>query len=290
MKNLLVVFIAVSCMVLCMNGVSYGQSADEIHLIVRGDDLGMTQGSLVAFERAFNEGVLTCGSIQTCAPWFEAAAELCVNNPGWCIGLHLCLVGEWRGYRWRPVLPWSEVSSIVNEDGYLYTSPDELNAHNPKIEEVEAEMRAQIDLAIKRGIKVSYIDNHYGAVSSVPGGRELLERLSRDYDVPVSGYNDEIRVSIYSTDIEKKLGHATEQLSALEPGLHCWVCHPGIDSPEQGALIHTQPDHIFTNGGVGPHRAEVTRVLTSIEVKSMVLAKGITLTDYRELKNELMSQ
>jgi len=277
-------------MVLCLNGLSYGENADKIRLIVRGDDLGMTQGSLVAFERAFNEGILTCGSIQTCAPWFEAAAELCAKNPGWCIGLHLCMVGEWRGYRWRPVLPWSEVSSIVDEDGYLYTAPDELNAHNPKIEEVEAELRAQIDLALKRGIKISYIDNHYGAVSSIPGGREVLNRLSRDYDVPVSGSYNEQRVSIYTTDIERKLGHATEQLSALEPGLYYWVCHPGIDSPEQGALIHTQPDHIFTNGGVGPHRAEVTRVLTSIEVKSMVLAKGIRLTDYRELKDELMSK
>jgi len=34
--------------------------AEETRLIVRGDDLGMTQGTLLAFERAFNKGVLTC--------------------------------------------------------------------------------------------------------------------------------------------------------------------------------------------------------------------------------------
>jgi hypothetical protein len=42
--------------------------AEGIRLIVRGDDLGMTQGSLVAFERAFKERVLTCGSTLVCAP------------------------------------------------------------------------------------------------------------------------------------------------------------------------------------------------------------------------------
>jgi len=49
-------------------------NAGETNLIVRGDDFGMTQGSLVAFERAFKEGILTCASLQVPAPWFEAAA------------------------------------------------------------------------------------------------------------------------------------------------------------------------------------------------------------------------
>ncbi len=29
-------------------------------------------------------------------------------------------------------------------------------------------------------------------------------------------------------------------------------CHPGIDSPEQNALIHSAPEDIFVDGGVGP--------------------------------------
>lgn len=37
-------------------------SAKEIKLIVRGDDLDMSQGSLLAFEKAFKEGILTCAS------------------------------------------------------------------------------------------------------------------------------------------------------------------------------------------------------------------------------------
>jgi YdjC-like protein len=70
----------------------------EIKLIVRGDDFGMTQGSVIAFEKAFNEGILTCGSLLVQPPWFEAAASLARKNPRWCIGIHLSLEGEWRGY------------------------------------------------------------------------------------------------------------------------------------------------------------------------------------------------
>jgi hypothetical protein len=124
-------------------------NAQEIKLVVRGDDFGMTQGSLIAFEKGFNEGILTCGSILAQAPWFEGAAALARKNRKWCIGIHLSLIGEWIGYRWRPVLPWDKVSSIVDEDGFLFTDPEELFKRNPRIEEIDAELRAQIALARK---------------------------------------------------------------------------------------------------------------------------------------------
>lgn len=129
-------------------------SAQDIKLIVRGDDFGMTQGSLAAFQKGFNEGVLTCGSLLVIAPWFEGAAELCRKNPQWCIGVHLSLIREWRGYRWRLVLPWDKVLSIVDEDGFFYRYPEELFERNPKIEEIDAELRAQVDLAKKKGVNV----------------------------------------------------------------------------------------------------------------------------------------
>ena len=276
-----IVSLCVSCIILLVNtGMA---KAQDIRLIIRGDDMGMTQGSLVAFERAFNNGVLTCGALQVPAPWFEGAAELCSKNPGWCVGVHLCLIGEWRGYRWRPVLPWDKVSSLVDEDGFLFRYPDELLANNPKPEEMEAELRAQVELAIKKGVNVQYIDIHYGGLD-----REIVNKIGRDYDVPVSGTMGEKRFgSIYMTPVEQKIERAVELLEKLEePGLYIWVCHVGIDSPEQNALIHTLPEHIFPGGGVGKHRAAETNALTSIEVKSIILKKGIKLTNYRELWEE----
>ncbi len=263
------------------------QSAQEIRLIVRGDDFGMTQGSLVAFKKGFNEGVLTCGSLLVQAPWFEGAAELCKRNPEWCIGVHLSLIGEWRGYRWRPVLPWDKVSSIVDEDGFLYTYPEELFGHNPKIEEIDAELRAQIDLAEKKGVNVQHIDTHYMGMRDYPGLRDIIKKIGHDYDLPISGLMGEKRVrGVYKVPVEQKKDTAVRMLRDLGPGLWLWVCHIGIESPEQDALIHTAPDEIFTEGGVGRHRAAELDVVTSLELKSMILKKGIKLINYRELSKD----
>ena len=71
-------------------------------------------------------------------------------------------------------------------------------------------------------------------------------------------------------------------LENLEPGLWLWVCHPGIDSPEQRALIHTAAEDIKIEG-VGRRRAEILNILTGLELKSVILKKKIELTNYREI-------
>jgi len=256
----------------------------EIQLLVRGDDLGMTEGSLEAVEKAMNEGVLTCTSIVVPGPWFEGAAELASRNPGWCTGIHLCLVGEWRGYRWRPVLPWDKVRSLVDADGFLYPFPGELFKHRPQLEEIDAELRAQIDLAKKKGVNVQYLDTHYMGLTDYPGLGAVIRKIAYDYDLPISSEIDEKSMeTVYTTPVEQKKKRAVEILEGLTPGVWLWVCHVGIDSPEQRALIHTAPEDIFVEGGVGLHRAAELQVVTSLEVRSIILKKGIQLTNYREL-------
>jgi hypothetical protein len=260
--------------------------AQDIRLIVRGDDFGMTQGSLLAFEKAFIEGVLTCGSLLVQPPWFEAAAELARKNPRWCIGVHLSIVGEWRGYNWRPVLPWDRVSSLVDGDGFLFKDPRELFKHNPKIEEIDAELRAQINLAKKKGVDVQYIDTHYMGMDDYPGLKGVIQKIGHDYKLPISFQMGEKRLGgVYRVPVEKKKAEAIEMLKKLQPGLWLWVCHIGIDSPEQDALIHSAIEDIFVDG-VGRHRAAELAVLTSPEVKSTILREGIKLTNYRELVKE----
>lgn len=288
MKERLVKLLFACMLAAGLLAAGYAQAQDEVRIIVRGDDLGMTQGSLVAFEKAFNHGIMTCGGIQACAPWLDAAADLCRKNPQWCMGVHLTLVGEWQGYRWRPVLPWDKVRSIVDEDGFFYTDPIELFSHKPKLSEIEAELRAQIELVKKRGVKVSYLDAHYTGYSQYPGLEDIFVRIARDYDLPISGRMAEKRgISNYKTAPEEKTITIVRQLEKLEPGLYLWNCHPGIDSPEQNALIHSRPEDIFVLGGVGKHRAAELETLTSIEVKSIIMQKRIKLTNYSELWKEM---
>lgn len=263
-------------------------NAQHMRIIVRGDDLGMTQGSLIAFEKAFNEGVLTCASIIVPAPWFEATTDLLRKNPNWCIGVHLSLIGEWRGYRWRPVQPWNEIKSIVDEDGFFYRYPDELLVRMPKIEEIESEWRAQINLALKRGIKLQYLDFHYMGPSSYPGLDDVAKKIARDYNLPLSGTIGEKRLpGIYKTSIGEKTEVAIKILENLKPGVWLWVFHPGIDSPEQSALVHTNPEDVFKNGGVGKHRAAETEALSSPQVKAVIQKRNIKLVTYGTIWKEL---
>ncbi|MGE5789314.1 MAG: ChbG/HpnK family deacetylase [Syntrophaceae bacterium] len=278
-KALVFFLFAVVLVSFCMAPVCL---AEDIRLIVRGDDLGMTQGSIAAFEKSFKEGVLTCASLLVVAPWFEAATDLIRRNPGWCIGVHLCLVGEWQGYRWRPVLPWSKVPSLVDADGFLFPAPDELWSHKPRPEEIEAEFRAQIDLVLKKGVKLQYLDLHYAANDDV---KKIIRKLSKEYALPISGtLGEKYAISVYKTPVDGKLASALKQIDQLTPGLWLWVAHPGIESPEQNALVHTSPEDRFTGGGVGRHRAAETGVLTSREVKDAIAKKKIRLTTYRELR------
>jgi len=119
-----------------------GGGGSGIRLIVRGDDLAMTPACNVAIEKCFREGILTCAAMLVPAPWFEEAAKMAREHPDWCIGVHLTVIGEWRGYRWRPVLPYSSVPSIVDEDGFLPQSPREFYALSPDYGQVEREFRA----------------------------------------------------------------------------------------------------------------------------------------------------
>ena len=256
--------------------------AQEIRLIIRGDDLGMTQGSIAAFEKSVKEGVLTCASLLVVAPWFEAAADLIRRNPGWCVGVHLSLVGEWQGYRWRPVMPRSRVPSLVDADGFLFPDPDMLWSNKPKPEEIEAEFRAQIDLALKTGVKPQYLDLHYAANDDV---KKIIMELSKEYGLPISGtLGEKYAISVYKTPVDRKLEVALRLIDQLTPGLWLWVAHPGIDSPEHRALVHTSPEDRFTDGGVGRHRAAETGVLTNRQVKEALVKRNVKLTTYRDLR------
>lgn len=141
-------------------------------------------------------------------------------------------------------------------------------------------------LAKRKGINVQYVDTHYAELDSYPGFDAVIRKIAKDYDVPVSSTLGEKTIKVYATPLEQKKKAALQMFDQLAPGLWLWVCHIGINSPEQRALIHTKPADIFLDGGAGVHRAEELQVLTSLDVRSAILKKGIDLTNYRELRRQ----
>ena len=249
-------------------------------LIVRGDDMGMNHTCNMAVKKSFEEGILTCASLMVPAPWFEEAARMCREHPEWCIGLHLTLNSEWKDYRWKPVLPVTEVPSLVDEDGYFYPTTEAFLAAPPDMQEVEKELRAQMELAKKKGVDIQYIDTHMWTARATPELFTIVQALSRDYDLPISQDSGEERLSIYEVPYQLKEETLAGILSNLKPGLWLLVVHPGLDTLEERALVDINPEGL---PNVAFNRAAVTRALTSKRIKNIVKKRGIRLIDYRDI-------
>ena len=256
---------------------------NDIILITRADDMGYTHTGNLATLECLRNGIIRSAAMLAIAPWFEEAARIARENPDLCFGVHLGIIGEWMGYRWRPVLPYSEIRSLVDEDGFLWRSPSEFWAHNPDLGELEREFCAQVELARKKGVRVQYIDSHY-IMPYNERFRPILERIWRDYEIPVSCLLCEHELDdfgIYSPAPEDKEKVLEAILRGLTPGVHLLIWHPGYPSLENDALVHFEPKDVQPLG-VGRHRAAETLVYTSPRIKRLVTDLGIKLLSYRE--------
>ena len=117
-------------------------------------------------------------------PWFTEVAEYAKAHPDADLGLHLTLTSEWKTYRWGPVAPRSSVSSLVGPDGNFYSTADEFVKH-AKVDEVEIEVRAQIERAISMGLKPTHLDAHMHTLYKTPEFFRVLLKVSHEYKLPI---------------------------------------------------------------------------------------------------------
>lgn len=265
------------------NGEGILSQPGDVILITRADDMGYTHSGNLGTLECLRHGIIKSAAILVIAPWFEEAATMARENPDLCFGVHLGIIGEWRGYRWRPVLPYSEVRSLVDEDGFLLRSPREFWAHNPDMGELEKEFRAQIKLAQKKGVHVEYLDTHY-IMPYNEHFRPVMEKLGKEFQLPIScllGEKELEDFGIYSAPPEEKERALEKVLRSLTPGVSILIGHPGISSVENDPLIHFEPKDVQAVG-VGRNRAAETLAYTSPRIKKLVEELGIKLMSYRE--------
>ena len=160
-----------------------GFEAGDRVAIVHADDLGMCHAANAAFweDQAF--GIVTCGAAMMPCPWVPELATWCRAHPEADVGVHLTLNCEWEGYRWRPLSTCDPKSGLLDEEGYMWRSVQELNRHMD-VDAAIAELRAQVELALALGIDVTHIDTHMGAVMH-PQLMPAYVRLAVEYQVPV---------------------------------------------------------------------------------------------------------
>lgn len=149
-----------------------GWPKDARVLILHSDDLGMSHASNVGTFEALQFGLVTSCSAMMPTPWIPELARYVQDHPETDIGLHLTLTSEWDDYRWPPVAGKPQVPGLTDETGCLWDNVPLVLEH-ASADEVELEIRAQIDRAKTIGLPITHIDSHMGTLFA---SNEFFER------------------------------------------------------------------------------------------------------------------
>ena len=258
-----------------------------IRLIIRGDDIGSCHAANVACIQAYKEGVMRSVELMVPCAWFPEAVKMLNENPGLDVGVHVTLTSEWDNIKWRPL---TSAPSLTDADGYFYPTiwrrkgapaGTALLEAKWKIEEVEKEIRAQIELARRKVPRVSHLSFHMGSSDWDPKVNEVCAKLAKEYNLYVSSEGDVRTAGGFGNakTTEERTMKFIEMFRELKPGTYLFVDHPGQDTPEMRAIGHPGYEDVAQD------RQAVTGVFTSDRVKKAIDELGIKLLSYADLKN-----
>src|SRR6266436_7071240 len=253
-----------------------------VSLLIRTDDIGMSHSVNMAMEKLVSTGMPVSVSVLFVCPWYQEAVEILKRHPNVSVGIHLALNSEWRNYRWGPVSGSAAVPSLVDENGFFFPSSEALHQHNPLVAEVEKELRAQIDRALRSGVKIDYVDYHMGTVTRYPEFRDVTERLAREYGLGMSEYYGEaMDAPQYAAAPRSKADSLVAMIDRLRPGVNAVVTHVGVDDAELGALVDMNTDEPLPE--MSKNRQGELDALTSQRFTGAVKARNVVLITYRDV-------
>jgi len=268
-------------------------------LIVHADDAGMCHSANIATIEAMTQGSVSSASIMMPCPWALEMAEWARSHKDMDLGLHLTLTSEWKHYRWRPLAPAEKVKGLMDGEGCMWRSEVQ-TAFQASAAEVEAELRAQIDLARKYGIAFTHLDSHMGTLFARRDYFEIYTKLARECRVPCLIPRPSEELKARKTPLTEELLLAQEKeglplidwlvtgvagrtpeerrasylklISELRPGVTKLIVHLAKDDAEIRAIT-----------GSWQQRWGDFLFWSSPEAKQALQAAGVRLFTYREL-------
>ncbi len=258
------------------------QTNAQTKLLIRCDDIGMCHTVNMAVKKLIETGIPFSTSVMFTCPWYKEAVEILKNNPQISVGIHLVLNSEWKNYKWGPVAGRATVPSLVDSNGYFYQSQEDFKKCSYKLSEVETELWAQIERAIKSGLHIDYVDAHMITAFSTPELKAIVEKLAKEYHLGISRYFNENYNTLWDTPPGKKFSHLMEIVNNLKKtGVNLIVVHMGMETEEMKALIDmNNPDDPYR---VSQHRQAELQALSSRAFKDAVSQNNIELTTYGKI-------
>ncbi len=232
-------------------------------LIIHADDAGLSHSENMATIQSLEKGIVNSYSIMVPCPWFYEMAVFAKMNPQFDNGIHLTLTCEWENYKFGPVLPITEVPSLVDGNGHFYKKREQLRK-NASVEDIQKELQAQIEKAIKFGLKPTHIDSHMYSVGASPEFFRIYRSLGEKYNLPIMisrqlmemvGLNPNKIINNTDLIIEKahygifeyfesgKLSDYYSQVfENLVSGLNIILIHPAFDDNEMKGITVNHPN------------------------------------------------
>ena len=255
-------------------------------LIVRGDDMGFSHACNLASIESYEKGIETSIEVIVPSPWFPEAVQLLKEYPNVDVGIHLALTSEWDNVKWRPL---THCPSLIDENGYFLPMiwPHKsypglaIRERDWKLEEIEQEFRAQIEMALRNIPQISHFSGHMGCTRFDPKVAELAQRLAKEYHLidlgdPNLGLG-RMRYDGPKHTAQQKVESFIKGLDKLENGkVYQFVDHPAYDNVEMQAIYHMGYEDVAAD------RQGVTELLTNEKVKAAIKERHIQLVNYHE--------
>lgn len=271
----------------------FAQENEAIKLIIRVDDMGSAHSGNLACMETLTNGIAQSVEVMAVAPWFPEAVKLLNKNPQLDVGLHLVITSEWENIKWRPL---TECPSLTDANGYFLPMMGKnenypglaITENDWKLDEIEKEMRAQIEFTLKNIPQLTHITGHMGSTGFDEKVKEMTHKLAEEYNlsdgidltekfgVENSGY---WASKLTSAEKEEKF---IELLNSLQKGkTYLFLDHPGYNNLEMQGMYHIGYENVAYD------RQGVTELFTSPKVEYLINEKGIQLVSYNDIAKSL---
>ena len=261
------------------------QENQGVRLLVRADDMGASRSANISSIAAYEKGIVRSVEVMVPGAWFEEAAVLLNERPDLDVGIHLTLTSEWSRVKWRPL---THCPSITDADGYFLPfvwksqqlpEAGSIVESEWDLDEIERELRAQIEHALQKIPHISHLSEHMGCLQFSNEAKELAAKLAAEYGLAINMDGVKRFPSWGGNDVsaEQKTANLRQEIARLAPGTYLLVEHPAFDDLETQGMGHVGYENVAED------RYGVFKALTDKQIVEQVNHSGVQLISYRDL-------
>jgi chitin disaccharide deacetylase len=280
-----------------------GYPSGKIVLMLHADDIGMCYEANMAAKAYLTGKHIQSAALMVPCPWYNEMADWYKQNPDYDLGLHLAMNSEWRWYRWGPAAGKLKVPSMCDAEGFLWRDTIE-TARKATPEDVETEIRAQVDRAIAKGSRPGHIDTHMGTLYARIEFTKAYLKVAQEYRIPAmvveqspavtakfkkQGYPitdesiallasyklpklDDFNSAPEAKSYEEKREKFQQLVRSLSPGLNEIIFHPSVLTETLKAIT-----------GTWQQRAWEAEMFADPAMHAFFDREGIVFTNWKEI-------